>query len=270
MTTKLECDPNFKLLVVIPVFNCETQIVRTLKQFQNTRLKISEVLVIDNLSTDDSLRQAELGLRQLKNLKTKLFQNSQNIGLGGSHQVAFRYGLKHQFSHLLILHGDDQASLKDFETVLTPENLQLDAVLGSRFMTGARLINYSWIRRWGNLVLNQIFSGIVGQTISDTGSGLNLYNLASFSQTAISSFPRDLTFNIYLLLWSLDQNQQLKFWPISWREVDQVSQAKVWQQGFKILQVLRNFKNSPKRFFSQLAATKLSLPQPRLIFEKNS
>lgn len=269
MKSKVVSKVDFKLLVVIPVYNCQAQITRVLSQIPLVKFKISEVLVIDNISSDQTLIKAKIGLKKLTGLKVKLWQNSQNISLGGSHQVAFQYAAAHDFSHLLICHGDDQANLADFKTVLTTNNLDFDAVLGSRFMAGAKLENYNLIREWGNLILNWLFSWLVGQKITDTGAGLNLYKVAAFSPKVIQTFPRDLTFNAYLLLWSLYKKHKLRFQPISWRETDQVSQAKIWQQGWRICQILIKYRWSALAFFQQLKLNHQILPQIKIIFEKN-
>ena len=44
-----------KIMVFIPMYNCEKQITRVLKQFDNKVSKyINEIVVINNLSTDKS------------------------------------------------------------------------------------------------------------------------------------------------------------------------------------------------------------------------
>jgi len=252
MTTKLDINSMIRVLVAVPVYNCQHQISRTLALIPMAGFKVDEVLVIDNQSQDQTLRVATASLKKLKGQRASLIQNHENVGLGGSHQVAFDYGWQHGFTHLIILHGDDQARLKDFQPVMADLDLNQDVVLGARFMAGSELVGYDQIRRWGNLGLNLVFSLATGRQIFDTGSGLNLYRLAAFKPAEINCLPRDLTFNSYLLLWSLFKRHHLKFAPISWRETDQVSNAKVWRQGWRILRLLGQYWLDSAGFFRKL------------------
>ena len=50
---------NNKILIFIPVFNCEKQIVRVLKNISESKLDfIEEILVVDNISSDNTIRNA--------------------------------------------------------------------------------------------------------------------------------------------------------------------------------------------------------------------
>ena len=48
----------------------------------------------------------------MKNVK--IYQNENNINLGGSHINIFDYFLNSENDHLLVMHGDDQADIEDF------------------------------------------------------------------------------------------------------------------------------------------------------------
>jgi hypothetical protein len=109
---------------------------------------------------------------------------------------------------------------------------------------------------------------VTGHQIYDTGSGLNLYRLADFKPSVLSHFPSDLTFNVYLLLWSLHRRQPIKFVPISWRETDQVSQAKVWRQGIKILGLLGQYGWSASSLFKKISMTPSLKPKFEILFDR--
>ena len=63
------------------------------------------------------------------------------------------------------------------------------------------LNNYSFIRIAGNIFFNFIFSLITFKKLSDLGSGLNLIRLDNLDIDQIKSFPDNLTFNYYLILY---------------------------------------------------------------------
>ena len=96
---------------------------------------------------------------------------------------------------------------------------------------------------------NLLISLIVRRWITDMGAGINLYHRDYLAQRSYMSFPNDLTFNVYFLLDSLYRNKRIVFIPITWRESDQVSNAKVFKQGFKILWLLWRYVFDKKNLF---------------------
>ena len=147
-----------KILVFIPMYNCERQIARVISQFdEETQKLFTEILVIDNISKDNSLLAAEEALKKLSNIKTTLIQNEENVSLGGSHKTAFNYAIDNGYDYVIVLHGDDQGSIKDIVPYIKDETaFKYDAFLGARFMKGASIKGYSNLRIFGNKILNSI------------------------------------------------------------------------------------------------------------------
>lgn len=228
-----------RLLLFIPFFNCEKQLPRVIHSLIEYKQLFSHILFIDNRSTDNGLEVVK-DLIQSHGLKdTTLIKNHENINLGGSHKVAFRYALENDYTHLLVLHGDDQASLKDIYPQITQlDHWDGDCFLGSRFSQGSQLVGYSRFRTLGNHILNLFCTLTCKIRIEDMGAGLNLYNCKIFKDDRIWSFPNNLTFNVYLLFHSCFKSQKVAFFPISWREEDQVSNAKVFKQMFVIFKII--------------------------------
>ena len=124
------------------------------------------------------------------------WRNEDNYGLGGSHKAAFSYAIEQGFDYLVVLHGDDQANIHDLLPQLEAgAHLQVDCLLGARFMPGSQLKGYSWFRTFGNRVYNALFSLVARRVIYDLGSGLNLYRIETFREFYFKTFPDDLTFN---------------------------------------------------------------------------
>jgi glycosyltransferase involved in cell wall biosynthesis len=209
------------------------------------------VLLIDNRSRDDTLEQARTALEQASLPETWLLQNNDNYGLGGSHKVAFDFARDHGFDHVIVLHGDDQGSLADIvPRLVAGEHVLTDGLLGARFQPGARLQGYSWLRTVANHVFNAIFSAIAGQRLYDLGSGLNLFRTAIFADGFHLRYADDLTFNYYLILGLVHHGHTIRFFPISWREDDQVSNARLTSQGLRMLRLLAGRIRSPQVFFA--------------------
>jgi dolichol-phosphate mannosyltransferase len=185
---KVETPVAKRVLVFIPMYNCEKQIGRVVGQFDlKTQAMFSEMIIIDNGSKNGSLDAAKHAASQLTQLKCRIFKNDDNYSLGGSHKVAFNYAIKNNFDYLVVLHGDDQGSIVDLLPHLESKELSsLDCLLGARFMKGSRLEGYSTFRTFGNHVFNFIFSLAARHRLPDLGSGLRAYpGRAACSQTII-------------------------------------------------------------------------------------
>lgn len=237
-------DSKPKILAFIPAYRCEAQISRVIDQFDEyVQQWIDTVMVVDNRSPDNTVAAAiERGKSRFTHCHFIVLVNDNNYGLGGSHKAAFQYAIERDFDYLVVLHGDDQADIRD----LIPElergrHLDVDCLLGARFMRESRLQGYSRLRTAGNRVYNKLFSLVALRKIYDLGSGLNLYRLEAFRDFYYKRFPDDLTFNYVMLLASYFKGQQVRFFPISWREEDQISNVKLFRQAFKVLGLLAGF-----------------------------
>lgn len=237
-----------KILVFIPGYNCEKQIVRVLKQFDENILKhISEIIFVNNRSTDNTEKAVLDYKKEHKELPVKVLRNDENYNLGGSHKVAFNYALKNKFDYVIVLHGDDQGDIHDLLPYLkNGEYKNFDCLLGSRFLKDSKLKGYSKFRIFGNRVFNIIYSMCIGKNIKDLGSGLNMYTTKILENNFYHKFPDKLTFNCCMLFASDYYKQSTKFFPITWREEDQISNVKMFSQAKITLKMALKYKFNKK------------------------
>lgn len=228
---------------MIPAYNCSAQIERVLARLSQVDPAVfDQIWVIDNRSKDDT---AESALRTSKELglKTRVFRNSKNVNLGGTHKIAFREARKLGATHVLILHGDDQADAAEAPSLIAlSQKHSFCSILGARFMKGSKLIGYDRARIVGNLVLNGIFSIFAGRPLRDLGSGLNLFALNDISDSHIKDFGNSLSFNYELILHLVKHRKNYLFSPISWREEDQISNARNFKIFFSAVRILIMWK----------------------------
>jgi dolichol-phosphate mannosyltransferase len=237
-----------RILVFVPCYNCEPQIGRVLAQFRDVPAGLfEELLIVDNRSQDHTVDAARVAMQQVVGPRVVLVRNEENYGLGGSHKAAFAYAEREGFSHVVVLHGDDQGSIADLlPLLLAEEHLRIDACLGARFMSRSRLIGYSALRRVGNHVFNALFSIAVAGRVHDLGSGLNVFARTVYEGDVLLRFPDDLRFNVYLLLSLYARPLRLRFFPISWRELDQVSNVKMVSQALRTLRAAVDYRLAPR------------------------
>lgn len=243
-----------KILLFIPMYNCEKQIVRVLGQLDKRAQDIiSEVIIVNNKSTDNG-EQAVLDYIESHEffVPVKLLRNKSNYSLGGSHKVAFNYAIEHGFEHVIVLHGDDQGKLSDLLPYIeSGKALNYDSFLGSRFDKDSRLVGYDRFRIFGNMCFNVGLTCLTQHYISDLGSGLNMYKVSYLEDGFYMYFPNSLTFNVYMLLYGIFKKSKFRFFPLEWREEDQVSNAKFLKQSIEILKLAIAYFGDRKTLFEK-------------------
>jgi len=239
-----------RILVFIPTYNCAPQIGRVLAQVRGAVAdQIAEVLVLDNGSGDGTPEAAIAAAASAEAPVVTIARNRANYNLGGSHKSAYAYAEREGFSHVITLHGDDQGNLADILPLLDAgRHRQFDACMGARFAKGSTLTNYSTVRILGNRVFNLAFSLAARRRVTDLGSGLNILARKAFTDRAILRLPDDLHFNPYLLLDMIDRGNEVGFFPISWREEDQVSNVRMASQALKTLGAAARYTFARDRF----------------------
>lgn len=240
-----------KILLFIPMYNCEKQIVRVLAQInERVQKHISEIIIVNNRSTD----HGEKAVRDFMDKKSihvpmKLLRNKENYGLGGSHKVAFKYAVEHGFDYVIVLHGDDQGHIEDLVPYLENKEYQkYDCFLGARFKKGSKLDGYSAFRTFGNKVYNLLFSIVVHKKIYDLGSGLNMYSTEMLKDKFYLKYKDNLMFNYCMILGSSYYKHNMEFFPIRWSEDDQVSNVKMVNQAIIVLKLLGSYMLRKKKF----------------------
>ncbi|MCR4890663.1 MAG: glycosyltransferase family 2 protein [Lachnospiraceae bacterium] len=243
-----EWDRKKRVLLFIPAYNCQQQIIRVLGQLDEDVMRyVTDVIVVNNRSTDGTEEAVLDFRREHPGFPLKLLRNRENYGLGGSHKVAFQYALRNKYDFVIVLHGDDQGNIRDFLPVFRKRLYEgYDCVLGARFMRGSRLQGYSLFRTFGNLVYNFLFAIGLRRRVFDLGSGLNLYCTEMLSDKFFLRFPDDLTFNYCMVMALQYYKQRARFYPVSWRETDQVSNVKMGSQAIRVLKMLGRYLLSPR------------------------
>jgi glycosyltransferase involved in cell wall biosynthesis len=229
--------------------------------------RVEEVIVVDDKGKDDTGGAAVAAIKKLPfdhKGKLRVMENDRNLGLGGSHKMAFLYGEKMGADYVAILHGDDQAKTQELNRLLdiAEADPEIGAILGSRFMKDSVLKGYAWERVMGNRVFNLMYTLLTFHHTQDLGSGLNLFRLKDLSDHRYLGFDDRMTFNFDLLLDYYTKNTKIKFVPITWTEEDQVTNARNVQVGKRAMGQLLKWRFGQLKFTKQPASNYTSSPYP--------
>jgi glycosyl transferase family 2 len=156
-----------RCLVIVPVFNergSVSKVVRRLRQ----ALPDFDVLVIDDGSTDDTLRQVPAGVT--------VVSLPFNLGIGGAMQTGYKYAALHGYDVAVQVDGDGQHRPSEVRRLVDfVINGGVDLAVGSRFLEQTRY-RQSLVRRVGAFMLGLLIKLLTGVWITDCTSGFRAAN----------------------------------------------------------------------------------------------
>jgi glycosyltransferase involved in cell wall biosynthesis len=154
--------PKLKCLILIPAFN-ESKSVGKLVRRLNRLMPEFDVLVIDDGSTDDTVRRVPP--------ETTVLSLPFNLGIGGAMQAGYRFAALNGYDVAVQVDGDGQHRPSEVRKLVDAlQTTGADLIVGSRFlvpktfvqsvtrMTGIRVLS-TWIRMLSGLKITDCTSG---------------------------------------------------------------------------------------------------------------
>lgn len=160
-----------KLLILIPAFNEEKNINNVIKntklELLNLNLNNTEILIIDDASTDNTISI-------VSKYNVKCIKNFSHIGYGSTLQVGYRYAIKHNFDYIIQIDGDNQHDPKNIKYIYKEltSNKKPDIVLGSRFLPKSKCYKIPMLKKFAIKYFCQLFKMSTGKKLSDPTTGL--------------------------------------------------------------------------------------------------
>lgn len=163
-----------KVLMIIPAYNEEENIVRTVNRVKEYKSDNDEItvdyIVINDGSTDDTQRVCE---RE----HIKCIRLVQNLGIGGAVQTGYIYAWRNNYDVAVQFDGDGQHDINSLGSILEPILAQKsDFVVGSRFVDGNSEFKSTRMRRVGINWLSKVIKVFSGITVKDPTSGFRAAN----------------------------------------------------------------------------------------------
>lgn len=171
-----------KKLIIIPAFNEESNIEKTVTAIQKTATDFDYV-IINDCSTDRTREICERNRYNIVNLPI-------NLGIGGAVQTGYRYAYEMGYDVAVQVDGDGQHDpefLNQMAEYLMSH--QLDMVIGSRFIE-KKGFQSSRIRRVGIVFFSILIKILTGKLITDPTSGLRMIGRNAMGLFAMD-YPRD-------------------------------------------------------------------------------
>jgi glycosyltransferase involved in cell wall biosynthesis len=237
-----------RICVFIPAFNVENSICRVLDRISEPIMEqIEAVLVIDNNSSDNTLKAVERYARSRNLPKLTVLKNRENYSLGGSTILAFDWAISREHDYLICLHSDGQADAQELTKFFPHCDGQTDFVLGSRMMADSKAEHYSPLRLLGNRFFAWLQQKMTRSKIGDIGAFI-AFNLKTVAKLPYDRLPSDMGYQPLLVLKAFHY-KRVRFVnvPISWGKVE-TTHINPWAYAFRHLVRLIRFKMSRHAF----------------------
>lgn len=232
-----------KFVIYIPAYNAAKTLPSVLDRISDAvKKQAAEILVVDNASTDDTVKvtqryRAENGLNKLS-----VIRNKQNLGYGGSQKVAYRYIIDKGYDAVVMLHGDGQYPPEEIPAMIEPIAANdADVVLGTR-LQGDPLAGGMPIYRYvGNKFLTFVENLVLGWNLTEYHTGYRAYRCASLNQLPFQLGPDYYHFDVDILIQVKVKGLRVVEIPIETHYGEEECHQNTWRTGASILLLLGSY-----------------------------
>ena len=222
---------DFRLSVVIPVYNEVRTLAQVLERVRATALPL-EIVIVDDGSRDGT-RDLLSGWRDStdpRHADLKIIFHERNQGKGG----ALRTGFAHCTGNVVVVQDADlEYDPQDFRALLQPiVEGRADIVYGSRFSHIDGQVHHYW-HRWGNQLITRLSNWKSGRTLTDVETCYKMIRRELLDQVAPSLRERgfgielELTFKLARLPGVRFYERPISYYGRTYREGKKIT----WRDG---------------------------------------
>ena len=157
-----------KVLVIIPAYNEEGNILNTCKSIDKVKDKLEfelDYIVINDGSTDNTEKIC------IEN-KLPMISLVHNLGIGGGVQTGYKYAFKNNYDIAIQFDGDGQHDANYIKNIVEPiVKGDANMVIGSRYVEELSEFKSTKLRQLGITILSFILKVTTGKKIYDMTSG---------------------------------------------------------------------------------------------------
>jgi len=171
-----------KVIVIIPCYNEEDNILKTVKNLQEANKNVDYIVIndgsIDNtreICIENNINMIDLPI---------------NLGIGGAVQTGYKYAFYNDYDVAIQLDGDNQHNPKYIGNLIDEINKGNDMVIGSRYVTILSTFKSTAIRQMGIKFLSFLIKMVTGRKIYDVTSGYRACNKKLIKLFA-NNYPTD-------------------------------------------------------------------------------
>ena len=182
-----------KVIVIMPAFNAETTLERTVRDIPNGI--VDEIILVDDCSNDRTVEIA-------KRLDLTVIQHSENRGYGANQKTCYDEALNRNADIVVMIHPDYQYDPKIIPYALgfIEKNI-CDIIIGSRIRDRKEAIKGGMplYKYFSNRLLTIIENIVFGQNLGDFHSGFRVFRAEVLERINYHRNSNDFVFDTQIL-----------------------------------------------------------------------
>ena len=176
------------VLVVIPTYNEALNISTMLKRIREVVPAVS-VLVVDDGSPDGTADLVEAEAQALGQIH--LLRRDGKGGLGSAYRAGFAWGIERGFDALVEIDADFSHDPTALPSLLAAADAGADVVIGSRYVDGGKIPDWSWHRQLLSRGGNMYATAVLGLGVRDSTAGYRVYRAAILAKMDFATVKAD-------------------------------------------------------------------------------
>lgn len=211
---------NWKHFIVIPAYNEEKRIEKTVRDYSDHFKEKAEILIVLNGCRDKTGEIVRNFKKERSNIEYLEF--SEAIGKGKAVHEGFRYalnkvsGFKFQDSGLIGFVDADEATSPEEYARLAGLIGEADGVIGSRFLKGAEVSGRSFLRNIVGYKFHLIVKILFNLPYKDTQCGVKIFKANALEKILPDLKVNNMAFDVEMLLAARKHNLKVKEIPTIW------------------------------------------------------
>ena len=221
-------------LVILPTYNEEANVSKLIHRILKYISDV-DILIVDGASIDATEKIVrEIAVR---NSKVHFLKEDKKSGLGKAYLTGFNWGLANGYSKLIEMDCDLSHRVRDLVNLLQVK--EYDLVIGSRWIKGGHVENWSRQRKRLSRFANKYVEFFLKLGIADSTSGFRVYSSELLENIDFNSIKSEgYAFQIEMTLAARKLDAKIVEVPIIFREREfgksKISRAIVFEAMFRV------------------------------------
>ena len=164
------------ILAILPTYNEASNITRTLRALHENYPEF-DILHIDDNSPDGTGEIAEeMGIENYRQIR-----NFNKLGLGSAYKQGFKWAIDKKYDFVLTMDSDGSHHVDEIERLASVKDAY-DLVVGTRWMSGGKVENWPFYRRWLSKFGTWYARNSLNLPYLDMTSGFRIYRVAKLKE----------------------------------------------------------------------------------------
>ena len=178
-----------KTLVVLPTYNESATVAEVLRRIRASATHAIDVLVVDDNSPDGTADIAQALADELGGIE--VLRRPNKAGLGSAYREGFKVGLAQGYEALVEMDADLSHDPSVLADLLGELEGGADIVIGTRYMPGGSIPDWSWYRRAISRIGNLYARRMLGLDARDATSGYRAYHRRALERVNLTAVRAD-------------------------------------------------------------------------------